>query len=209
MIAGPRHLSPPLGERCQVLDEEDGQRIAGAETRGLPAKLLAARCAPRAIGWIAHVDTAPSHRGHVGRQVVALQRDVAEPAAAGQELREPRVGASRSDRDAAVAKAQELEIVVLLEGDRVVGRAPRMGAPRIDVEPDARVGVDTALEVRNADHDVVDAGQHVGLLRAEYATPPRRPPGSDRRTPGSSMFFGAVIAASPDGFARTARRTVV
>ncbi len=144
-----------------MLDEEDGQRIPGAEARGLPAKLLAARRPARAGGRIAHVDPAPSHRRHIGRQVVALHGNVAKPAASGQKFREPRVGATRSDRGVA-AKAQELEIVVLLKGDRVMGRAAGVGAARIDVEPDARVGVDPSLEVRDADHDVVDAGQHVG-----------------------------------------------
>ena len=145
-----------------MLDEKDGQRIPGAETRGLPAKLLTTRRSPRAGGRITHVDIPPPHRRDVGRQIIALHGDVAEPAAAGQELREPRVGASRGDRGVAVAKAQELEIVVLLERDRVVGRSPGVGAARIDVEPDARVGVDPAPEVRDADHDVVDAGQHGG-----------------------------------------------
>jgi hypothetical protein len=160
MLAGPRHLPSPLGERRQVLDKEDRQRIASAEACGQPAKLLPGRGAPRSRGRIAHVDAAASHRRHVRREVVALHPDVAEPTAARQVFGEPRVGASGSDRSARVAQAQQLEVVVLLEGDRVVGCSPGMGAARVDVESDARVGVDAAREVRDADHDVVDTGQH-------------------------------------------------
>jgi hypothetical protein len=55
-----------------------------------------------------------------------------------------------------------------------------VGAARVDVESNARERVDSALEVRDGDHDVVDAGQHVGpsercmlhrLLAFRRATP--------------------------------------
>src|SRR5262249_45567172 len=97
---------------------------------GFPAPRLAAsqrsscppRAGPRARDRLAPVAAASSHRRHVRREIVALHRDVAKAAATGQEFGKPRVGASGSDRGARVAQAQDLEVVVLLKGDRVVSR---------------------------------------------------------------------------------------
>jgi hypothetical protein len=79
------------------------------------------------------VDTAPLHRGHVGREIVALHGHVAEAAAPGEELGKPCLGAPGGD-GIAIAQAQELEIVLLVKGDSVVGRPAGMGAARVDVE---------------------------------------------------------------------------
>ena len=75
MLAGVPAATP--GQRRQMLDEEDRQRVARAEPRRPPAQLLPGRRAPAALVRIAHVDAARAHRGHVGGEIVALQRDVA------------------------------------------------------------------------------------------------------------------------------------
>ena len=66
-----------------------------------------------------------------------------------------------------------------MERDRVVGALARMHAAGRHVEPDARVGVDALLEIGDADHDVVDAGQHLWLPAAYYHRVP-----ASRRCPG-------------------------
>src|SRR2546425_5053074 len=179
-----------------MLDEKDRQRVARTGARGPPAKLLAVRAPSNAFGRVGHVDPAPSHRGHVGLEVVALHSYVAEAAAAAEELGEPGVGAPGGYRGVALAQAQKLEIVLLVKGDRVVGRPAGMGAARVDVEADAGVGVDASREVRDADHDVVDAGQHLAL-RAVHATPRHRSPVSS--TP-KSVVLRHSTPASPDSF---------
>src|SRR5437899_4724365 len=184
-----------------MLDEKDRQRVARTGARGPPAKLLAGRAPSNAFGRVGHVDPAPSHRGHVGLEVVALHSYVAEAAAAGEELGEPGVGAPGGHRGVALAQAQKLEIVLLVKGDRVVGPPARVGAARVYVESDSGVGVDTSREVRDADHDVVDAGQHLAL-RAEHATPRCRSLASS--TP-RSVILRPLVAASPDSLARRHR----
>src|SRR5258708_4471259 len=134
--------------------------------------------AAAALGGVADLDPAPAHRRHVGRQVVALHDDVAEAAAAGQELGEASVGASGDD-GVPVAQAQQLEIVLLVEGDGVVGRPAGVGAAGIDVEADPRIRGDARVQVRDADHDVVDAGQHADSSMA--ATRGGRAGASSRR----------------------------
>ena len=149
----------PLGERGQVLDEEDRQGIARTEERRAPAQLLALRRAPPAVADLAHVHAALAHRGHVGGQIVALQRHDPEAAALVEVLGEARVRAAGHDR-APVADAQDLQIVLVVEGDRVVGRPAGVRAAGIDGEAEPRVGLDPLGQVRHADHHVVDAGQH-------------------------------------------------
>ncbi len=165
MLARLRHLAPALLEGRQVLDEEDGQRRARPGKGGAPAQLLAGRGAAATVADLAHVDPATSHRRDVCLQVVALQRDHPEAPApveiAGQAL----VRAAGRHRGA-VAQAQHLDVLLAGERDRVVGGPPGMGAARVDVEPDAPVGLDPALQVGDADHHVVDAGQHRRPARA-------------------------------------------
>src|SRR4029453_8909807 len=65
-----------------------------------------------------------------------------------------------------IAHAQQFEIVLLVERDCVVRALPRMHTAGRDGEPEARVGVDALLEIRDADHDVVNARQHSDSSRA-------------------------------------------
>ena len=161
MLAGARHRPSPLGQWRQMFDEEDRQRISGAEPRRPPAELLSGRRAPPAIRRVVDVDTPATHGGHVRRKVVALQREVAQPASPRDEVHEGGAGLGLP----AAANAQKLQIVVLEEGDRVLRPPARMDAAVVDVEADLAVRLDAGLEIRHADHDVIDPGQcHAGLL---------------------------------------------
>ena len=154
MLAGV--AATPLGQRREVLNEEDRQRSRRAQARRLPAQLVAIGRAPAAVDRIADVDAAPAHRGHVCREIVALQRDVAKAGAAREKVQQ------RGTRETLLAFAhrEQLEIVVLEERDRVLGAAVRVHAAGAHAEADARVGVDRLRQIRHADHDVVDARQH-------------------------------------------------
>lgn len=128
-----------------------------------------------ALGGVADLDAAPSHRSHVRRQVIALHADVAESPAPGQELDEAGLRTAGAGRRvlAAITHAQQLQIVFLMKGDGVVGAPAGMGPAGIDLESDARVGIDTPLQVGYADHDVVDAGKHDhSSARVWYACSP-------------------------------------
>ena len=191
MIRQAPRVRLPLRERRQVLDEEDRQGVARAEERGAPAQLLALERAAPAVADLAHVHAAAPHRGHVGGQVVALQRHDPEAAALVQVLGEARVRAAGHDR-APIADAQDLEIVLVVERDRVVGGPAGMRAAGVDGEPETRVGLDPLGQVRHADHHVVDAGQHAGV--------PSRP-----CTAGSRGCTRAASGTPPACRSRTAR----
>src|SRR6266852_3421027 len=71
-----------------------------------------------------------------------------------------------------------------------------MDAARIDVEPEACVGLEALLQIGDADHDVIDAGQHGlhALLGKE-------------RSASSAGFAGAVLRLlASDGGAPAPRR---
>jgi len=170
MLTGVRELPSSLGQGGEVLDEEDRQRATRPERRGPPAQLLAAGGAAPTAGRIAHVDAAAPHRLHVRVEIVALHAEVAQPTAGGQERPEPGAGLGR----AAWRDAQQLEIVLLQEGDGVLGAAARVRPARMDVEADPAVRLDTVGEVRDADHHVIDPGEHGAAMVA----PARAKPGS-------------------------------
>src|SRR4029450_1618593 len=159
-------LAAPLVARGQVLDEEDGKRVLLAEPRRLPAKLLPRRGPATALGGVGDVDTAPAHGRHVGCQVVALHGDVAEAAAPGEVFGQAGVRASglhgRPVVALAITQAQELQVVVLVKGNRVVGGPAGVRSAGKDAEADACVGRDALVQVGDADHDVVDTGEHGG-----------------------------------------------
>src|SRR5437660_1955973 len=67
-----------LGQRCEVLDEEQRQRVARPQGRGLPAQCLAGRRLACAVAWVADVDATLAHLRHVGCEVGALHGDVAQ-----------------------------------------------------------------------------------------------------------------------------------
>ena len=100
---------------------------------------------------------------------------VAEPAAIGQKIHEGRAlatgGGTRGEVLVAVADAHQLKVVFAVKRDRVVRALAGVGAAGMDVEPEARVGLHAPLETRNADHDVIDTGQHRAGIRY-LALPP-------------------------------------
>ena len=59
-----------------------------------------------------------------------------------------------------VADRQQLEVVLVVERDRVVGALAGMDAARLDVEAQRAVLLGAPLEVGDADHEVIDAGEH-------------------------------------------------
>src|SRR2546422_983071 len=136
------------------------RRVARAELDDFPAQLLPGGSTASALDRVAHVDAAVAHRRHVGGQVIALHDDVAEPAAAGQELDE----AGAREMPFPGPHGQQLEIVVLKKRDGVVSALAVMNTPGVDAEPQARVGVDPLLQIGDTDHDVVDPGQHELLV---------------------------------------------
>ena len=160
-----------LLERRQVLEEEDRQRIHRVrEPRRAPPELAPGGRPAPALDGVAHLDAAAPHREHVGGQIVALNDDVAEAAAPREEIEEPSVEAARRGRGPRllrpVVHAQKLEIVLPVEGDRIVRPLARMHAAGRHREADAPEGGDPLVQVRHADHHVVDARQHgSGLLR--------------------------------------------
>ena len=59
-----------------------------------------------------------------------------------------------------VADRQQLEVVLVVERDRVVGALAGMDAARLDVEAHAAVRLHAPLEAGDADHDVVNECEH-------------------------------------------------
>jgi hypothetical protein len=161
----------PLRHRRQVLDEEQRQRVLRPERRGFPAEL---RCALRAaaVHGFAHVHAAPAHRGDVRREVVALHDEVADPAAGLDEARQVAAPATRAAVGRPlfrrVADRQQLDVILVVERDRVVRALARVRAALLDVEPDPAVLIHAPLEIRNANHDVIYAGEHEYLRRGYY-----------------------------------------
>ena len=125
---------------------------------------------------LADVDTTPSHLRHVSHEVIALHGDVAESPAPRQELEKAPTWMA-GEVLVPVAHAQQFEVVLLVKRDGVVRAFTRMHAAGRDVESEARVGVDTPLEIGDADHDVVDARKH------SYSSRARDP--SSKRSRGS------------------------
>src|SRR6185369_8345512 len=149
-------LTPPLGQRRDVLNEEQRQGAALPEGRGLPAQLLSRGGAPRAVDRPAQIHAARAHRRRVGREIVALDHHVAQPAAPLEKLEQPAMHIVCAVL-LPVAHGEQLEIVILAEGDGVVRALAWMLAARVDVEAEAPVGLHAPAELRDADHDVVDA----------------------------------------------------
>src|SRR5206468_11015694 len=118
----------------EVLDEKERQRVLRAEHRGLPAEFRVALLAP-AVDEVAYVHAARSHRGDVCRQVVALHDDVADATARRYE-RGP-VAAEPPRRRLGcpvlfwIADRQQLEVVLVVECDRVVSALAGMHAARL------------------------------------------------------------------------------
>jgi hypothetical protein len=113
-----------------------------------------------ALGGVRDLHAAAPHRGHVRPEIVALDRDVAEAAAPGEELGKPPVRGAGARRRRVATQAQELEVVLVDEGDGVLGGATGVDATGTHVEADAAVGGHAELEIRDGDHHVVDARQH-------------------------------------------------
>jgi len=59
-----------------------------------------------------------------------------------------------------VVDAEQLQVVVLVQADRVVGASPGVLAPGVDVEAEPRVRLDALPEVGHTEHDVVDSSEH-------------------------------------------------
>jgi len=149
-----------LRERSEVLDEEQRQRVLRPEHRGFPLELFSVRRAPAAVHRVAHVDTTAAHCGDVRRQVVALQDDVADAAARRDESREAAAPAAPRRVFGRIADRQQLEVVLLVERDRVVSALAGMHAARLDVEAHAPIGLHALGEVGDADHQVVNTCKH-------------------------------------------------
>src|SRR4029453_993958 len=87
MGGGLRRLAA-LGQRRQVLDKENRQRVAWTKDRGLPAQGLAGGCLASAFAGITDVDAALAHLRHVGHEVIALHSDIAQSSPLRQKLQE-------------------------------------------------------------------------------------------------------------------------
>jgi len=79
MIARLGQLGPSLRERSQMLNEEHGERMCGAEHGHLPPELMSGGSSAAALARLADLDAAASHGGHVGPEVIALHDHEAEP----------------------------------------------------------------------------------------------------------------------------------
>src|SRR4029453_14780997 len=108
-----------------------------------PAQRAAVGRAALAVGDVADVHVAATHARHIGGEVVALPRDVAHPAGGEESGRPPAGGAPVL---VGVAHAEDLEVVLAVEGDGVVGAAAGVDATRLHVEAEPAVEVDAALE---------------------------------------------------------------
>jgi hypothetical protein len=143
--------------------KKSGSGFFGPQPRGLPPELVPALRAP-AVRDVVHVHAARAHRGDVRRQVVALQDDVADASARLDETGQVCAPAPRALGGGAllrrVADRQQLEVLLFVERDRVVGAPAGMDAARLDVEAQAAVLLDTPLEAGNTNHQVVDSGEH-------------------------------------------------
>src|SRR5262249_28620500 len=135
------------------------QGIARSQHGELPGERLPGGSLPRAVRGTAHLDPALAHRARVGREIVALHDDEPESPAPIQKVDETALGAGR-EVPRSTADPGELEIVVAVEGDGVVGAPAAADAARIDVEAEPAVGLDALVEAGRTDHHVVDAGQH-------------------------------------------------
>src|SRR5262249_43907410 len=127
--------------------------------------------------------------------------------AAREEVEQSRVRAAAPGgvKLAGIANAHELEIVVLMKRDRIVRPAAGVDAARIDVEPEARVGIDAAVQVRDTDHHMVDAGQHGPL-------PPSCPGMGLRTTPHyrpAATPFALHVAAAVESRASALERSQI
>ncbi len=164
MRAGLSRLAA-LGQRREVLDKEQWQRVARTQGRGLPAQLLAGGCLACAVARIADVDATLAHLRHVSLEVVALHGDVAQSPAPRQKLQEAPTWMAGEVRGP-ITYAQQFEVVLGVERAGVVRALAYMHAAGRDVEPETRVGADALLEIEDADHDVVNARQHTYSSRA-------------------------------------------
>ena len=139
--------------------------MARAERGRLPVEGDAGRSAPPAFDRRADLDAARAHGGDVGVQIVALNGD--EPqAAAALEKGEERAARTRAEILVAISHGHELQIVVVVQRERVVGAAARMIAARVDIEAEAAIRVDAGRQLRHADHQMIDPREHRRLSRS-------------------------------------------
>src|SRR6185436_7061544 len=123
-----------------------------------PAPLVPGRGSPAAFGYVADIHAASAHRRNVAGEVVALHDEIAKAAAALGELGEAAPGVSARVL-VAVADRDQLEVVLVVEGDGVVRALPGMLAAGLHAESEPRVRVDAPVELRDRDHHVVDTGE--------------------------------------------------
>jgi hypothetical protein len=154
-----------LRERREVLDEEQRQRVARPQGRGLPAQGLAGGRLAGASAGIADIDATLAHLRHVGHEVVALHSYKAQSPAPRQKFEEAPTWMAGKVL-VSVAHAQQFEVVLLVKRNGIVRALAWMHAAGSDAEPKARVGVNALLQIRDAEHDVVDACQHSDASRA-------------------------------------------
>jgi hypothetical protein len=170
-----------------VLDEEDRQRIAGAKPGHPPSQLLSGRGAPPPVRRVSDVDAAPAHGGHVGGQIVALNGQVPEATAPPNELDEGGAGLALLTG----ANAEDLQVIVLEERDRVLRAGARMDATIVNVEANPAVRLHAGVQVRHADHGVIDAGQG-HEISSPLSFTMRRTSGRAYNTPGSPSRIPAT-----------------
>ncbi len=143
-----------------MLDEDHGERMPPPERGDAPRELHAVRRAATAFDPVAHVHPATLHRLHVRRQIVTGHDHVPQPTSSGNEVDEAPGRPSRRPVLIGIAHAQQFQIVVLVEADRVVRAPPGMHTARVDIEAEPRVGLDTRVEVGHPNHDVVNSREH-------------------------------------------------
>ena len=166
---------PALLERGEVLEEEDRQRIL--RTGG--ARLATGASVPPASS----VRPRP-RRPRPRRDAHRGQRRRGRSSLCTMMLRKPPPRSRKSSKPGrgcqggrgppqllAIVHAEHLDVVLAMKRDGVVRAPARMHAARLRREAHAPVGRQPCFEVGDADHHVVDAGQHGGhLLRVVIGT---------------------------------------
>src|SRR6185436_7262260 len=137
-----------------------------------PAPLVPGRGSPAAFGDVADIHAASAHRRNVAAEVVALHDEIAKAAAALGELDQAAPGVSARVL-VAVADRDQLEVVLIVEGDGIVRALPGMVAAGLHAESQPHVRIDAPVQLRDRDHCVVDAGKshdYSGLIPARSTT---------------------------------------
>ena len=127
MLAHAGNLSASNLGRAHMLDKHDGKLMTRAERAGPPGELQAALGATAAVDRVAHVHPSPAHGRHVGGQIITGHHHLSQAAPGGDEVEQaPATVGGRRAILIRIANAQQLQIVVLVEADGVVGSAPRV-----------------------------------------------------------------------------------